>query len=159
MAQSVNTFWNPHYCCTFSQFYPECVLWEVEKTGHKKCLLIPVYGTGVNPSAFGSRALFSIIIKVIVCLSEFWKIMTHCCTHGQIWTKFSGLSRLVVAYLRVGCTSAQSPPCRTGPAYSPFSWSLSTPWLLVLLGHVIPFWKPFDEVNHNVRADFWFLTF
>ena len=35
--------------------------------------------------------------------------------------KISGLSRLVVANLGVGSTSAQSPPCRTGPATSPFS--------------------------------------
>ena len=24
------------------------------------------------------------------------------------------------------------------------------------LGQVIPFWKAFDEANHNVRANFWF---
>ena len=75
-------------------------------------------------------------------------------TDGPIWTKFSGLSRLVVANLVVGSTSAQSPPLMTGPAYSPFPCSLSRPWLWVEQGHALPFWKAFDETNHNVRADF-----
>ena len=48
---------------------------------------------------------------------------------GPIWTKFSGLSRLVKANLGVDSTSAQSPPCRTGPEYSPFPWSQSPQWL------------------------------
>ena len=54
-----------------------------------------------------------------------------------IWTKFSGLIRLVAAIL--GVDSAQFPAVRTGPANSPFPWSLSPPWLLELPGHEIPF--------------------
>ena len=52
----------------------------------------------------------------------------------------------------VGSISAQSLPGRTWPASSPLPWSLSPPWSLLLLGHVIPFWKAFDEANQNVIA-------
>ena len=68
--------------------------------------------------------------------------------------KFSGISRLVVANLVVGSTSAQSPPVMTWPASSSFPCSLSPLWSWVLLGCVIPFWKAFDKANNNVRADF-----
>ena len=78
---------------------------------------------------------------------------------GPIWMKFSELCRLVAANLVVGSTSAHSPPVRYGPAYSPFSWSLSPLLSWVLQGCVIPFWKAFDQANHNVRADFWFWTY
>ena len=93
-----------------------------------------------------------------VCVSVFWKIMNNFWTDGPIWTKFSGLSRLVAANLGVGTTSAQSPPVTTGPAFSPFPCSLSPLWSWVLLGRVIPFWKAFNEANHNVREDFWVWT-
>ena len=73
---------------------------------------------------------------------------------GSIQTKFSGLRRLVVANLGVGSASAQSPPVMTGPACSPFPWSLSPLWSWVLPGRVIPFWKAYDKANNYVRADF-----
>ena len=73
---------------------------------------------------------------------------------GPICTKILGLSRLVTANLVVGSTSAQYPPVTTWPASSPFPWSLSPPWSWVLPGHVIPFWKAFDEADNNVRAHF-----
>ena len=68
--------------------------------------------------------------------------------------KFSGLSRLVVANLWVGNTSALSPTARTWSASGPYPWSLSPPWSLVLPGHVIPFWKAFHEPNNNVGAKY-----
>ena len=89
-----------------------------------------------------------------VCVSVFGKIMNNFGTDKPIWMKFSGHSRLVMLNLVVGSTSAQSPPLMTGPAYSPFPCSLSRPWLWVEQGHALPFWKAFDETNHNVRADF-----
>ena len=51
----------------------------------------------------------------------------------------------------VGSTCAQSPPCSTGPAYSPFPWSPSPLWPLV---HVIPFWKAFDKANKKFELFF-----
>ena len=116
---------------------------KIQKTGHTFFLPVPVYCTGV----------------VCLCVSVFWKIMNNFWMHWPIWTKFSGLCWLVASNLRVGSTSAQSPPVRTGPACSPFPWSLSPLWSWVLLGHVMPFWKAFYKANHNVRVDFWFWTY
>ena len=42
------------------------------------------------------------------------------------------------------------------PASRAFPWNLSPPWFLVLLGHVISFWKAFHKANKIVRAKFWF---
>ena len=39
---------------------------------------------------------------------------------------------------------------------SPWPASRPFPWFLVLLGHVISFWKAFDKANKIVRADFKF---
>ena len=126
----------------------QTIMWELifyfgPKQG-EKIMPVPIYGTGV--------------IHLCVCPSVFWKIMNNFWMDCPIWTKFSGLSRLVAANLEVGSTSAQSPSVMPGPAYSPFHWSLSSPWSWVLLGRVIPFWKAFDEANNNLRADFLFWT-
>ena len=56
----------------------------------------------------------------------------------------------------VGCTSAQSQWGRPWPAPRPFAWILIALWFVMLLGHVIPFWKGFDKANWMLRAEFWF---
>ena len=99
-----------------------------------------------------------LFVCLSVCLSVFCNIRNNFWMDGPKWTKFLWLSRLVAANLRVCSTSAQSPQVRAGPAYSPFPCSLSPPWSLVLLVHVKPFWKAFDNVNQNVIADFLFWT-
>ena len=41
------------------------------------------------------------------------------------------------------------------PPIRPCTRNVSLPWLLVLIGHDIPFWKAFDVLHKHVRADFY----
>ena len=78
------------------EIYPEWNFVRGRKTWHRIFLPLPVYGTGV--------------ILWCVCASVFWKIMNNFWMDGPIRTKFSVLSRLVMANLGVDSTNAQSPP-------------------------------------------------
>ena len=68
--------------------------------------------------------------------------------------KFSGVTRLHLRKFCVGSTPAQYLQGSPWPASTPFHLSLSPPSFLALPGHVISFWKAFDEVNKTVRVDF-----
>ena len=70
--------------------------------------------------------------------------------------KLSGVAWLVPVNFWVGSTSAQSLLGRPWPAPRPFAKNLSPPWFLMHLGHVIPFWKGFDEANKMGRQEFRF---
>ena len=97
----------------------------------------------------------SVCLSVCLC---FWKIMNNCRRDGPIWTEFSGVVWLVPSSFLVGSIHAQSPPCRTGPASSPFTCSISPPWPLVIPDHDIQFWKVFDKANKQVWVVFLILA-
>lgn len=76
-----------------------------------------------------------------------------------IWIRFLGVAWLVASFFLVGSTIAQSPLGRPWAASRPFPWSWADPWLLVLLGHAIPFWKAFDELGFDFGPRLWWVGY